>query len=299
MKREKLPDQQQNSVVYLKDSPGYRMVFGVMEIVLGLLIMVSIFLVIRGSMMFGTKGFFNRMWNIVNSNSSDYYDIRADKPDYNSPTIIYGNDSMKTSPNVRSIPANLKNEAGKALVPGSFGSTTFYIVPNDPDTDLTVELEINTYGLKQFGENDPMRLSRVECTGAERETYDAVDDLLDGHILFFAEKDSAYHQLLPDGKMCYNTSEHRGELNENGEYEITVYWIWTEYYNQLIDTEAEDALFDNSQDSIEMAEYIKQHENRFFYKKNENDDLSDQYNNSDYLIHQNTDYIGFEIIANN
>lgn len=96
--------------------------------------------------MFGTKGFFNRMWNIVNSKSSDYYDIRADKPDANSPTIIYGNDSMKTSPNVRTIPANLKNEAGKALVPGSFGSTTFYIVPNDPNADLTVDLEINTYG---------------------------------------------------------------------------------------------------------------------------------------------------------
>ena len=52
-------------------------------------------------------------------------------------------------------------------------------------------------------------------------------------------------------------------------------------------------------ENIEMAEYIKQHENRFFYKKNENDDLSDQYNNGDYLIHQNTDFIGFEIIANN
>lgn len=299
MKREKLPDQQQNSVVYLKDSPGYRMVFGVMEIVLGLLIMVSIFLVIRGSMMFGTKGFFQRMWNIVNSNSSDYYDIRADKPDYNSPTIIYGNDSMKTSPNVRSIPANLKNEAGKALVPGSFGSTTFYIVPNDPDADLTVDLEINTYGLKQFGDNDPLRLSRIECTSSERETYDTVDDLLDGHILFFAEKDGVYHHLLPDGKMRYETSAHRGELNENGEYKITVYWIWTEYYDQLVNNEIEGALFGNDQDSIEMTEYIKQHENRFFYRINEDDDLSDQYNNGDYLIHQNTDYIGFEIIANN
>lgn len=266
MNKTKTPNEQPENLIYLKETPGYRMVFGVLEIFLGLLIMISIFLVIRGSLMFGTKGFFNRMWNIVNSNGSDYYDIRADKPGVNSTTIIYGNDSMKTLPNVRNIPANIINEAGKALVPGSFGSTTFYIVPNDPDADLTVDLEINAYGLKQFGNNYPLRLSRIECTSSEREIYDVVDELLDGHILFFAEKDGVYHDLLPDGKMSYDLSEHREELDENGEYEITVYWIWAEYYDQLINAETEGALFGNSQDSLEMADYINQHENSFFIR---------------------------------
>ena len=142
-----------------------------------------------------------------------------------------------------------------------------------------------------------MRLSKVECGKDERKTYDAVDELLDGHILFFEGKNGGHHGLLKDGKMHYRTSEHRDALNENGEYAVTVYWVWTEYYDQMINTGADGALFDNGAEAAEMLDYIEGNKEKYFRRFDEADDLRQQYDNGDRLICQNADYIGFEIIA--
>ena len=82
------------------------------------------------------------------------------------------------------------------------------------------------------------------------------DRLLDGHILFFKEKEDGYSGLLKDGRMIYNTAEHKDDVNSNGEYEVTIYWIWPEYYEQLTSVNSENAVVTKSADSEEIQKYI-------------------------------------------
>ena len=83
-------------IAYLEESDGFRAACGTMKIVLGLLVMASAVLVLMGSQMFGTEGFFQRIWNIIMSARADYYDIRADKPKRSGGMLLLGSDSMRT-----------------------------------------------------------------------------------------------------------------------------------------------------------------------------------------------------------
>ena len=78
--------------------------------------------------------------------------------------------------------------------------------------------------------------------------------------------------------------------------------IWPEYYNQLIDVNAQGAVITDSAESNEMRSYIAAHKGNYFYEgegKSKTNDPSKQYDNADLLIHQNIDYYGFEITALN
>ena len=252
----------------------------------------AIVITVIGIGRFGGKEFFQRMQNTVHSFSSEYYDIRTEE--FDSSTISFGNVSRKTNSDVRNAPACLKMDKSKhQFLPGAFGTTTLYIIPNDAEKDMDIELEFNAYGARLTDNGEFKRLSDTESEA---------DRLINGHILFFTERNGSYRGLLKDGKMTYSTAEHRSDLNDNGEYEVTVYWIWPEYYEQLVDTGADGAVITDRTESDEIKEYIKEHRSEFFYpgeEKSRSDDPSDQYDNADLLIHQNVEYIGFEIIALN
>ena len=96
------------------------------------------------------------------------------------------------------------------------------------------------------------------------------------------------------------------DLNSNGEYKIKVYWIWAEYYEQLVNAQADGALFDNSGQWDKMVNFIEKNPDEFFYtaeigaipngtEMNDYDFLSDYYNNGDKLIIENTKYFGFNV----
>lgn len=147
-------------------------------------------------------------------------------------------------------------------------------------------------------ENDNGELVRL----SNLDSNNIADKLIDGHILFFEEYNCSYSGLLKDGKLTYKTSEHREDLNSNGEYEVTVYWIWPEYYNQLIDTDTDGAVITDSAASEDIRSYIEEHKSNFFYDgegENKSNVPSKRYDNADLFIHQNIDYYGFEIIALN
>ena len=249
---------------------------------------------------------------------SDYYDMRVDYASglaSNNEVCTkfmeengYSND-LKTSAFNRNTIMQLEQEDGKSYtLPGAYGSTTFYIKPRKEDADLTIHIEYDVYGIKQLNDGSLTRVSDICCeTNAERETYESVEKLINGHILFFENRiNGKYSGLIEDGKMTYRTTEHYDDLNGNGEYKIKVYWIWAEYYEQLVNAQTDGALFENSEHQSDMIDYIEDNTNEFFYAVDgepvpTNTDiidysaLSDYYDSGDKLIVENTNYFGFNV----
>ena len=294
MKREEIPHNQQNNVAYLKEEPAYLFVFGLMEIILGFALLGAVIMTMTGISRYGVKDYFQRMKNTAHFFSDDYYDIRTE--DFESEDMLVGSGSKKTNADVRSVAACLKLDKSKpCLMPGAFGTTTFFVIPKDADKDIAVEIELNVCGITKADNGEYVRLSET-CGDTGRKA----EELLDGHILFFTEYNGAYSGLLKDSKMVYNTADHHRELNENGEYKVTVYWVWAEYYEQLVDTAAEGALITDNAVSDEMKRYIEERQDEFFFTDDTQlNDPSRSYNDGDLFIHQNVDYYGFEIKALN
>ena len=283
MKKKNKRQTEFSGTAYVAESPAERMAFGTMKTILGILIVLAVLITVAGAARFGLKGFFKRMGNTVHSFSSDYYDIRVDRGEN-----ISGTQAIKTDADNRTIAMNIKQENGSITMPGAYGTTTFYIIPKDTDEDLSIKIRLNAFGLTM---NENGEYTRV--------TDKNVDELINGHILFFEDNENGYKGLLDNGELTYNTADHKADLLGD-EYKVTVYWIWPEYYEQMVDHKTEGALFTNEECSAEMTSYIEKHPNRFFYSKNsEKEEKTDLYNNGDVLIYKSSPYFGFEIIAEN
>jgi len=249
---------------------------------------------------------------------SDYYEMRVDSEDHEANAneevskFMQDNgysDSLETSAFNRNTAMYLKQEDGRSVtLPGSYGSTTFYIKPKKADADLSIHITYDVFAVTELADGSLVKMSEVDCANsAERDRLDDIDELLNGHILFFQENNNGkYSGLIENGEMVYRTSEHRDDLNSSGEYKIKVYWIWAEYYEQLVNAQADGALFDNSSQQAEMLDYINNNPDEFLCTAEigaipdgtamtDYDILSDYYDNGDKLIIENTKYFGFNV----
>ena len=249
---------------------------------------------------------------------SDYYEIRVDPVSETQITDDecqkFMNDngftkSLKTSAFNRSTVMQLEQEDNRGFfLPGAYGSTTFYIKPGKSNADLSIHIKYDLYGIKAADNGGLQKISAIQCTELEeREMFNEIDTLLDGHILFFQERTNGkYSGLIENGEMIYRTSDHREDLNDDGEFRVKVYWIWAEYYEQLVNPKSEGALFDNDTEQSNMIRYIKANPDEFLYMQNDleiSDDeditnfdvLSDYYDSADKLIVENTNYFGFAV----
>ena len=249
---------------------------------------------------------------------SDYYEMRVDAEDYEANSngevakFMQDNgysDSLKTSAFNRNTAMYLKQEDGRSVtLPGSYGSTTFYIKPRKADADLSIHITYDVFAVTELADGSLVKMSEVNCTDStERKRLDDIDKLLNGHILFFRENNNGkYSGLIESGEMVYRTSEHWDDLNSNGEYKIKVYWIWAEYYEQLVNSQANGALFDNSDQQSKMLEYITNNQDEFLCTAEvgaipngtamtDYEVLSDYYDSGDKLIIENTKYFGFNV----
>ena len=249
---------------------------------------------------------------------SDYYEMRVDSEDYEANAnkevskFMQDNgysDKLETSAFNRNTAMYLKQEDGRSLtLPGSYGSTTFYIKPKKADADLSIHITYDVFAVTELTDGSLAKMADVNCSDTtERKRLDNIDALLNGHILFFRENHNGkYSGLIENGEMVYRTSEHRNDLNSNGEYKIKVYWIWAEYYEQMVNAQADGALFDNSGQWDKMVDFIEKNPDEFFYtaeigtipngtEMTDYDILSDYYNNGDKLIIENTKYFGFNV----
>ncbi|MCR5021793.1 hypothetical protein [Ruminococcus sp.] len=249
---------------------------------------------------------------------SDYYEIRVDNTygmtnkDEACVKFMKENgftNNYKTSAFNRNTIMQLDQEDGKTCtLPGAYGSTTFYIKPHKADANLTIHIEYDVFGISKLEDGSLSKVSDISClTDSEREKYESVDRLINGHILFFKDRNNGkYSNLIKDGKMIFRTSEHTDDLNENGEYKIKVYWVWAAYYEQMVNMQAEGALFDNNDHQDSIIEFIRDNPDEFFYDFDDKhipnntaitdyDVLSDYYDNADKLIVLNTNYLGFNV----
>ena len=122
------------------------------------------------------------------------------------------------------------------LMPGSYGTLTFYLRPKTGVTNLVAHFSLALGGYVSVYDNEG------------NESFEVIDsttvlNLLKGHILFFTQRTGAtfedyrYDGLLLDGTFAYDTTQHTKSL-EPGKtdcYAITLYWEWPITYYDIVD----------------------------------------------------------------
>ena len=120
MKREEVPPEHRDEVVFIKESPAERTFFGFMTILIGLGVFGCVVITVIGIRKSGDMNFYVRMLNTLKSWRSDYYDIRTDIPEND--TIIIGTPLSRTTPDVRRVMAELKEcSSCGSFMPGAYG----------------------------------------------------------------------------------------------------------------------------------------------------------------------------------
>ena len=120
----------------------------------------------------------------------------------------------------------------EAIEPGSSGELTFYVVPK---YDGTVELNMNLNMIpyKKVEENKFTEITE----GNDKVTK----NFIDGHILFFLEKETDNNkeiQWIKDG--TFNIKIENAEKNQ--EYKYTLYWCWPQSFGEAVLKERDDYL---------------------------------------------------------
>lgn len=119
--------------------------------------------------------------------------------------------------------SNLVNNSGVSkelggIAPGSSGVITFYVIPQqDGALDISFSLDTALYKAK----NDS--LSVIADT-------DAVNELADGHILFFENKSGGLYSDRIDKRFSFS----RKGLKKDVAYKVDIYWVWPGFADELI-----------------------------------------------------------------
>lgn len=129
---------------------------------------------------------------------------------------------------------------GSRLGPGSEGKLTFYVVPKSNGSfKVKFLLSIKAYNTVYSGEEEVMEnVEEITSEAGYTEELLATAAYLDGHILFFRDRDS----VTVDEKTTYS---YRGLCKEGFDMlfdsvvkdepqEVTLYWIWPYTFGQMV-----------------------------------------------------------------
>ena len=180
------------------------------------------------------------------------------------------------------------------LMPGAFGTLTFYLRPaSDAPLNLTFTLSFGGY-------------VTVYAAGEDRWYFNAVAEdatvltLLKGHIMFFTERtgntfeDYVYGGLIDDGTFAYSTLG-RTKCLEQGKtdcYKITLYWEWPLTYYDIIEEISDTNTVRRFPPA--MSTYIENTAYFFINTPSESDDEDDMalyYNDADQAIGSGIDAV--------
>lgn len=228
-----------------------------------------------------------------------YYNAKINELGY-----LTGNDQLSTrSGSVRCVmrdeSTNTSADDYRGFRPGSFGSLTFYIVP-EAEAAASYNIRLNTKGYcaefvldendeptKDIAANTFHELSDM-ADGNPESVYAMAANYLKGHIMFFqdhreltvaelngAVDTSLYYSGRISNSFTYSTAEHTATTwNGKTAYEVTVYWIWPNTFGQiLLDNENEnlygEAMFSDKQSGdiiprAELTDYIANNPGYFF-----------------------------------
>ncbi|MBP5177459.1 MAG: hypothetical protein ILP02_02620 [Clostridia bacterium] len=195
------------------------------------------------------------------------------------------------------------------LMPGAYGSVTFYIVPKSKQKENGTEYKF-TFSVGELYYEAPDITEHVcdpNATADEQETQagqiQSHDNILKGHILFFDSSDDANgdgtpdrygDQILPDSEFTYTAVDGDWESNvvgANGGYKITIYWVWPLTYDIIRENSA------GGKYPSSVTDFVSEHPEYFFdcdtddFESADNDDLNDMYNDCDQTIGDSFDFL--------
>ncbi len=241
--------------------------------------------------------------------------------------IIDGKTYYKTSAEHQAITwmvgadSNLHNDRDNGrLSPGAKGKITFYILPNEENTeDFTVKVSLHRmlYGrsetvtdrvIEDRNKGDtPQTVYLAELPEGDRQEAEA---LIQGHMLFFQGFDGTYYSDWISGDIL--------EIPVSGTdpVPVTIYWVWPYVLDWLVDTGTERTLCDSSiqdGDYQKLLQDIQENPSRYlrrlpteseeentFSPENmaENAELYRlKYNRGDEFIGTHANYLFFQITA--
>lgn len=191
------------------------------------------------------------------------------------------------------------------MQPGARGVLEFYVIPQVEGL-RELQFSLNTAGYRGTAdESNPVSL--VE--------ENVLNELLEGHILFFTNLDdvNGYSGWLGAGEKKISVKAKSGNLQKNLPYKVSIYWIWPRRYRNFIYHQRSthgDLFATESEDYTTLISFINENKTKFFYNYNENiDDVNtgidmdddayargtSYYNIADEYIGQNVNYIYLEI----
>ena len=191
------------------------------------------------------------------------------------------------------------------MKPGANGVLEFYVIPQvEGLKQLTFTL--NTVGyMATTDDNNPITL--VEDS--------VVNELLEGHILFFTNFDdvNGYRGWLGTGEKKISVKAKSGDLQKDLPYKVSIYWIWPRRYRNFIYHQQAtygDLFSGESEDYTSLITFINGNKTKFFYNNGDvvddietKIDMDDSdytlgtsyYNIADEYIGKNVNYIYLEI----
>jgi len=197
---------------------------------------------------------------------------------------------------------NEDTEGGKKyLLPGAFGTLTFYL--DTHGKDKIINFEIDACGLKYTYESDEAE----DPNGVEEVTNNDILNYMKGHLLLFKGRTGAtsdqykYSNLITDNSFIVDTStmEKCEKVGKTDYYEITIYWVWPTTYDDINDNTPENESDPVEQYPYELRTYIDNYPGLFFATNIGGDleELNDGYNDADQAIGMEMDYLLVKVIG--
>ena len=179
------------------------------------------------------------------------------------------------------------DEGKHYLMPGAYGTVTFYVRPAAGADRVRADLTLTLGGYAAVYEESNLVLQEVDS--------DQVINLLKGHIMFFTERTGAdyahyvYDGLIDTGRLVFD-SDGKVLCSKPGKtdcYELVLYWEWPVYYSDITDNISTSDPAVTRRYPEEVGDYIESSPEYFFSSYSESysqDRLSDFYNDADQII---------------
>ena len=179
------------------------------------------------------------------------------------------------------------------LMPGAYGTLTFYVRPK-PGKDLsTIRIRLTPGGYKnEVDEN-------TDETVVTKVTSTRILNLLKGHILFFQDRtyvtqntfdNYIYSDLITDDGFLYEMRGDAYKCDEQGKtdcYKIVLYWEWPMTFADIEDNISTTSPAETKRFPAELRTYVSANSSYFFpFSVSETDESgkSDAYNDGDQTI---------------
>ena len=194
------------------------------------------------------------------------------------------------------VVAETTYENKRYLVPGAYGTLTFYIRPRTGHDGEKVNFSISLEGFARFYEDENDDTPEILSV-----TKESVRNLLKGHVLFFVGREGAtyedfvYTDALTDGFFAYDMAEHSKceEVGKTDCYKVTIYWEWPITYYAIADDLSTEDSAETKKYPVEIGTYIAENPNYFYPPRvspTTEEEKSDAYNDGDQLIGDNVEF---------